>query len=150
MAIDGGLYHLLRDRFPRGHWVRVESGSMGPGTPDVNVCMGGVESWLELKKTDAWKVRIRGAQVGWCETRSRHGGRVFVATRRVAAGGSRSEPADELWIHRGADIRLLEQLGLREAPPPLLRCGGGPARWDWARLQSILFGSGDANISDVG
>jgi len=138
--IDGGLRQILQQNMRNVHFQSIETGGTGRGIPDLNGCLNGVESWIELKSTDAWNVVIRPEQVGWAEKRIRHGGRVFLATRRRHDGGPRKGPAvDELWIHRGSDIRHVSRLGLQEGPPPLIKSGGGPSRWLWPVIEEILF-----------
>lgn len=139
--IDGGLWGVISERMRHVHFQRIETGGTGRGIPDVNGCLGGVEVWLELKATDAWSVGIRPEQIGWAERRLRAGGRVFLATRRRTEGGPRKGAAvDELWIHRGQDIRHVSDLGLRGGPPPLLVSGGGPSVWPWPTVEKLLFG----------
>jgi hypothetical protein len=139
MSSDGGLRALFRAHLPgAGHWVSIETGATEGGVPDLNVCApGGLETWIECKWTTGWVCSLRPGQVGWILARVRRGGRVLVATRRQCAGGPRSEAADELWVHAGCYARELKQGGLR-AVPPILRSGGGPARWDWAAVHHLL------------
>jgi Holliday junction resolvase len=140
--IDDGLWTEIREH-TRGmsiDWMRVENGLTMLGVPDLNGCRGGVETWVELKATSAWSVRIRPEQVGWAERRMRSGGRVFLATRRHHSGGPRKgEAVDELWLHHGRDTRHVMKMGLDACPPPLLRSSGGPGRWSWSQLVEILF-----------
>lgn len=154
MSIDGGLFNLFKAHWPTWHWTRHESGAMAVGTPDCNVCAtpSGVETWLELKQTSGWAVRVRPAQVAWVDRRARAGGRVLVAVRRLskappakAARGvaaiSASAPVDALWVVPGGQIRALQQGGLK-ATRPLLVTEGGPKAWDWDALQRLLTGGG--------
>lgn len=140
MAIDGGLWQVLRDYWPHVDKQRIETGGTGLGIPDVNACLRGVEAWIELKGTDAWAVTIRPEQVAWIERRARAGGRVFLFTRRRCAKGPRRPAADELWIHRPDAVRAVAKLGLREAPPPVLRLDGGPSQWVWPMVEELVFG----------
>lgn len=125
----------------RCHWQSVESPLTGGGTPDANYCADGREGWVEFKKTTSWSVGLDPDQVGWLTRRSRAGGRVFVAVRRVAAEGPRrGDSADELWLLRGSFAREIKVSGLRGVPSrALLGCWpGGPARWPWARIRDLL------------
>ena len=140
MSIDGGLWAEISKHTTGVDWCRIESGLTGGGIPDLNGCRDGVEVWMELKQTSAWSVRIRPDQVGWAERRIRRGGRVFLLTRRHHDGGPRLGPAvDELWVHRGVDMRGVLRDGMREGPPPLMVCSGGPSSWDWDRVLRTLF-----------
>lgn len=67
--------------------MRVENMTQD-GTPDVNVCHGGREVWIELKHVHAFPKRlsttigkkewIRRAQVDWAYARIQAGGAVFL------------------------------------------------------------------------
>lgn len=150
LSIDGGLFNLFKAHWPTWHWTRHESGAMAVGTPDCNYCAvpSGVEGWLELKKTEAWAVRVRPAQVAWVDRRARAGGRVLVAVRRLkepptamaargVAGIKPHAPVDALWVVPGGQIRALWLGGLK-ATRPLLVTEGGPRQWDWDALQALL------------
>lgn len=82
------LYARLKAMEPRAHWQRIETGA-GAGVPDVNVCLNGVEEWLELKiaqlKGDKMKIVLRDSQVGWISRRIKAGGKVLVV---VGVGGN--------------------------------------------------------------
>jgi hypothetical protein len=141
---DGNLGRIFQDKLPGVDWQRIETGMTGGGVPDLNGCdkATGVEIWIENKFTDAWAVGIRREQVAWIERRCRYNGRVFVATRRTTVAGPRKGAAvDELWLHRGKDIRSIAQYGLEKAEPPLIRCGGGPSQWWWKEIRICLFGA---------
>ena len=117
---------------------RIELGAVGPGVPDVNYCIGGMEGWLELKATENWSVPFRPGQPGWIARRVRAGGRVFILTRRRHGGGPRKgEPVDELWIHKGKEVLAVNSGDLRSAETALW-LAGGPRNWDWAAVQQVL------------
>ena len=131
MSVDDGLRVLFRKNIRQCHWQSVETGFTSRGVPDSNCCLQGSESWIEFKSVRrGWAVKMRPEQVGWLLTRERHGGRTFVAVRRRAQG------ADELYLYRGTSARDLKDRGL--LTPPILRCGGGPARWDWSAVEQTL------------
>lgn len=137
---DGGLRATFRLHLPRFHWTSVETTGTDAGVPDSNYCLGGVEGWVEFKKTGAWSLSLAPAQVGWHLRRVRAGGKVMIATRRLHAGGARlGLPVDELWLHAGGDAGRLQAGGLRGAPPVLM-CSGGPAKWDWSAVEWCLMG----------
>lgn len=131
MSSDGGLRQLLREHLVSADWTAVETGATAGGVPDCNFCFpGGVEGWVENKKTSGWTVRFRPAQVGWIARRVRHGGRVFVAVRRKG---------DQLIIVHGAHVEAVADRGLNGAP----WAGaweGGPDRWDWAEVEKVFTG----------
>lgn len=137
--LDGGLWKHVRAGLGGWDLQRIETALTGGGVPDANGCCDGIEVWIELKWTAGWKPRIRPEQIGWAERRIRHGGRVFMLTWRRTDGGPRSPAASELWIHRGTDMRHVADLGLRDAPPPVLRLPDGPSRWNWALVGETLL-----------
>lgn len=60
------------------HIVRVEN-STGPGTPDVNICVKGQETWIENKvATPTGLVKFQVSQVPWLERRWACGGSVWI------------------------------------------------------------------------
>lgn len=138
---DGGLRATFQLYLPDAFWVPVETWSTGQGVPDSHFCFpGGVTGWVENKKTHGWAVGLDKEQSAWLERYARHGGRCFVAVRRLSATGPRKgTAADELWLFRGADARAL-MLGGLKAPgiKPLGQWGGGPANWDWPMVKGIL------------
>jgi hypothetical protein len=116
----------------------MELGVVGVGVPDTNFCGDGVDGWVEMKATEAHAVELEPGQVGWILRRMRHGGRVFVATRRRHDGGPRKGDAvDELWMHEGWDAPILKAEGLLSCPP-VLHMEGGPSRWDWGHVRETL------------
>ena len=137
MAIDGGLWAEISSHLRHWHWQRIETGGTGRGIPDANGCSESCEVWLELKATEGWKPVIRPEQIGWAERRTRAGGRVFLLTRRRCSAGPRRRSADELWVHRGADVRHVSDGGLRSVSP-ILMCDGGPSSWNWDLLDGTL------------
>lgn len=141
MGSDGGLWpDGFKKYSTRPDWQRIESALTGGGIPDINGCLDGVEAWVELKFTTAWSVAFRPAQIGWAERRMRAGGRVWLATRRRHSGGPQKGPAtDELWIHRGSDMRGVLDSGLHLGPSPALHFRGGPSHWDWDAVERLMF-----------
>lgn len=138
MAIDGGLWPLIKAGLPNWDFQRIETGGTGRGIPDVNGCLLGNEIWVELKGTDGWKPIIRPEQVGWAERRTRAGGRVFLAVRRQCAAGPRRIVADELWVYRADGFRTVATMGLKDNPPVLFY-RDGPRNWDWAEIQELFL-----------
>ena len=54
---EAALWNTLRRKLkPYGHCVRVEN-AIEVGTPDVNLCVQGTESWIELKHREHWPKR---------------------------------------------------------------------------------------------
>ena len=77
----------FRSKLPKGHILRVENPA-GPGTPDLNLCIRGVESWVEFKRvkklpkspqTPVFTGCLEPHQVLWHFNRSRAGGRSYIA-----------------------------------------------------------------------
>ncbi len=82
MRNEAALWRKVRPMLAGLHAVRIETGAMGPGTPDVNYVFG----WIELKYLKAWpkrsetKVKLNhytAAQKAWATKRSIAGGNVF-------------------------------------------------------------------------
>jgi hypothetical protein len=126
---DGELRRLFRRHLPTFDFVSIETGLTAAGVPDLNFCRDGVEGWIECKRSDAWRVRIEAAQVGWAERRLIHGGRVFAAVRRRR---------EELWLYSGWALRPLLSQRLDEVTP-LGWWAGGPGRWDWEEVSVLLL-----------
>lgn len=140
MSTDGGLRQLEMKYITGAHFQSIETWSTGQGVPDVNVCIGGVESWIENKQTRFNVLNISSQQIAWIERRIRNGGRVFIAVRRhTLAGPRKGKSVDELIVFAGRDVRLLAQFGVAGAAP-ILRSIGGPAKWDWSRFRVTLTG----------
>jgi Holliday junction resolvase len=125
--MDGGLRLLFRKHLTKVDWQAIES-STGLGIPDLNGCVDGIEFWIECKAAAHWRVKISPEQVGWAERRARRGGRVFLAARRAS---------DELWLFKASSVRDLASQRL-DAVPCLGHWAGGPARWDWPAVSSLL------------
>lgn len=139
MTTDGGLRKLFRQHIPDCDFQSVETWSTGQGVPDLNYCLAGCEGWIELKQTAAWAVKVQPGQVGWIERRLRAGGRVLIAVRRQTTPGPRRGTAvDELWLLDGGMIRTLADAGLGEPINALIVCSGGPARWNWPEIKSLM------------
>lgn len=136
----------LRQLFPRHlsqvHFVAVETGGTGRGIPDLNGCFNGIEFWIELKRARYWRIDISAEQCAWAERRLRAGGRVFVAVRR------QSERVDELYLYHGAVARQLRTDRL-DAVPCLGTWPGGPKRWNWTQILSVLT-TGSLGVVDLG
>jgi Holliday junction resolvase len=137
VSTDGGLPKVISDYIPEADWVRIESGAVASGTPDLNGCLDGKEVWIECKATKTWKVtNIRSAQVAWMEKRSRHGGRCKLAIRR------NHWDEDVLWILKTNAMRvLLDGTSLHQMPAHLILNiePGGPAQWNWEAIREALF-----------
>lgn len=73
---ESAFKEWLKLRIP-GHWQNLEMYASA-GIPDVNVCNGGVEAWLELKSGDRGHPQIRPLQYAFGMRRAHFGGRCFV------------------------------------------------------------------------
>jgi len=137
MARDGGLRPLFAERIKTAHWQSIETWSTGQGVPDTNVCLNGLETWIEFKSTATNAVRISTEQIGWIERRIRVGGRVLVIVRWQCLAGLRRQARDELLIFAGFNVRALAVGGI-SAAVPLDRWEGGPRAWDWDAIVELL------------
>lgn len=137
--IDGGLRQIFHNRLKKfgAHCQAIETGT-GRGVPDSNICLDGVESWLEFKKTSAYSVRLSPEQIGWHLTRCRAGGKVFIAVRKKRNSSKRLNAVDELWIVEGLGSAELKEHGLKTSTHVLGVWDGGPRAWDWDAIRSIL------------
>lgn len=130
---DGDLRKLERQHLKGFHLVSVETGLTGMGVPDMNYCYGGIEGWIENKWCKGWQVHMRPEQIGWILRRKRAGGNVYVAVRRI----NKTSLSDEFYLFDGADVEALNNVGLR-CGKALIKCSGGPARWDWPAVAALL------------
>lgn len=73
---EAQLSYYLKTRIP-GDVRSVECYNTS-GMPDLNICLNGVEVWLELKLAIKGLPHIRPLQYSWGMRRSYHKGRVFV------------------------------------------------------------------------
>jgi hypothetical protein len=139
---DGDLRAIFRRRLPTFDWLSIETALTEAGVPDANGCINGTEVWVEHKKTLGWTVTLRPAQVGWILRRTRAGGRVFIAVRRMSLPGKRRKAADELWLIKGAYAREAKTLGLKGLPGEAV-CGvwhDGQSHWRWDAVAVALTG----------
>lgn len=87
-----------------GRMDRVENGVV-EGMPDVNMCAGGVDTWVELKYVDRWPSRantfvlgkygLRPEQINWHLRQARAGGKSWIL---VGVG-------KEMYLARGGMVR---------------------------------------------
>jgi hypothetical protein len=129
--MDGRLRQLFKAHLPEFDWQSIDVTS-GRGVPDSNACYDGIELWIEHKATKGQRVIVRPEQVAWIERRLRHGGRVFIAVRRF------NSRTDELFLLCGAAARFLAR-GQWPSTLALSHWQGGPARWNWPEIKTILL-----------
>jgi hypothetical protein len=127
---DGELRKIFRAHLRGWDLTAIETGVTTSGVPDLNGCKNGIEFWCEMKRADHWRTTIRPMQIGWCERRLVHGGRVFCAVRRAET---------ELWMFHASQMRFLLDQRV-DALPNLGHWGGGAANWDWVAIEDILLG----------
>ena len=130
--LDGELRTIFRRHLPTVAWTTIETAAVEPGVPDSNGCYGGIEFWVEMKKTNGWAVEVKPAQVAWHKLRQSKRGKTFFAVRRKN---------DELYLIHGRYAAELREGGLK-ACPCLLSCAGGPASWKWDEIFGILLAGG--------
>jgi len=139
---DGGLRQLFRQYLPDVDWQSIETFITGPGIPDSNGCIDGVEFWVEFKLTSAFAVSLQPEQIAWGMRRERHGGRVFVAVRRKCDAGPRKPAADELWLMDICYGLDLSRYGLKHFinNTSVLHWAGGPTKWKWSEVLAMITG----------
>ena len=82
MPSESNLWRLVRDRLPKIHWQRIETGSTARGVPDLNGCFEGQEFWVELKAIRGNRLGLTPMQISWLTQRTMHGGKCFVLGRK--------------------------------------------------------------------
>jgi len=122
--MDGFLRQRFRQNLREAQWTSIETGATAAGVPDSEfIFPGGCQGWIEFKRAYGSRVRLRPEQVGWLLTRSRMGGRCFVAVR--------SE--EDLYLYFGGWADSLLEMGLKLSPT-----GRWSGRWDWREVRGIL------------
>jgi len=139
-TLESTFWKLLRSHLPKGtHHQRIETGSVGTGIPDVNVCLEGIESWWELKVVKGKRVELSPEQSAWAFRRWRSGGRTFIVARdkydKVRKGR-----ADKIYIWRGSAGPAIIEHGI-EAPDAITF----DAPFDWGAIMALLTGKADLN-----
>lgn len=82
----------------KGHFSRVESHETSAGIPDVDYCIGSVESHIELKYGRAHPPKIRPPQVKWFRDRVKAHGHPWMFT-------CMQENSGKYWmLHTGANM----------------------------------------------
>jgi len=92
----------------RDHGAEVQriEDSLSVGIPDINVCAGGVETWIEVKYKKAFPVRantpikmgLRPAQLVWAHRRNKQGGRSWILSRIE----------DVIFLHKGMEQEIFD------------------------------------------
>lgn len=136
--IDGGLRVLFRQHLPQAMWISIESGATQLGIPDAHYLFDyNYSGWIEFKQTSINAVSIRPHQIAFAERYWRMGGRCFLAVRQKRKKTARIPACDDLYIFQGNRVRKVAYGGLA-ATIPLIRYDGGPSRWDWDKIKSLL------------
>jgi hypothetical protein len=114
---ESQFWALVKGKLP-GHVERVEN-AVAKGTPDVNICYVGTETWLELKVLDSkGRCELRPEQVLWHRKRQEQAGRVFVLARNE----------DVIKIYQvQRDLSMFE----------LWSCS---KPFDWGSMNNLIFG----------
>jgi hypothetical protein len=133
---DGGLRTLFREKFPQFQWSSIETAGTISGVPDSEFCsQGGIQGWIEFKKTTKYYVQINPFQVAWLMRRCRYTGNAWIAVRRTPTA-KKHEGVDELWLMWGNQAEALFYNGL-EATHSII-WSGGPGNWNWDEIEKIL------------
>lgn len=67
--------------YPTDHIQAIESEATGAGIPDLNLCKGGKEIWVELKSGPLTKSSIKPGQFIWHIKRNQAGGTTWIVQR---------------------------------------------------------------------
>ena len=86
----------VREAMQPCDWQRVES--IGSGIPDVNLCVQGLDVWIELKVYTGGRTLLRKEQVAWGIRRAIHGGNVGVASLH---------PSGEIHFWKFPDVNVI-------------------------------------------
>jgi hypothetical protein len=120
---------------PDVHLVRIEN-TAGVGVPDVVVCCGGVDAWIELKVFHGKYLWIKNSQRIWTMRRYQAGGRSFI----LARGPSVMYLYDALTMmkvtckqHSDGKTFLV---AFEDLPTPLY---WSKKPFDWRRLRWVIF-----------
>lgn len=125
----------LQGKMPRmAHAQRIET-TTGTGVPDLNICAGGLETWVELKMVNRnCTVLLRKEQHAWIKRRHAVGGKVMVWAHNPVTSS--------LWYFAGYSIKV-EPYGTNEKYVNII---SAPTEiWPMSQvgsfLQTILFTS---------
>ncbi len=104
---EANFWKYIKDNIGhRGHFSRVESHLTSAGIPDVDYCIRGVESHIELKFEWDCGAEIRGTQCRWFRKRINAGGHPWVLTEiKTKAEGSYYMLHGGNWLRYLADHR---------------------------------------------
>jgi hypothetical protein len=136
MIKDGGLRSLFRTKFPHFQWSSIETAGTASGVPDSEFCTPeGVQGWIEFKRTHIFYVQFKTFQPAWIDQRSRYGGNVWIAVRRIPTA-QKFEGVDELWLMKGDQVKTLVREGLNATYA--IKWSGGPGDWNYTQIEEIL------------
>jgi hypothetical protein len=119
---ESALWALIKRNLTDVHWARIESWSK-QGIADVNGCHLGREFWMELKVTNAIKIKFKDYQPPWILKRARAGGIIWVCVRRK----------DTIRLYWGGRVRELIDLGWKLEPDY-----SWDKPWPWARMLEAM------------
>ena len=71
----------FKDLYPNGHIQNIESEATAAGIPDINICKGGKDIWVELKSGSLTKASIKPGQFVWHIKRNQAGGTTWIVQR---------------------------------------------------------------------
>jgi len=126
-TLEKNLWSLLKGKLPpHCHAQRIETGSTGLGIPDVNLCLNGIETWVELKVVKGLRVELSPQQVVWHYRRARALGSSCILARDKF-DGKRKGKGDHLYLWAGADAQAVAEQGI---DVPALGHWQAPFAWD--------------------
>tara|TARA_R110000803_G_scaffold51850_1_gene106924 strand:+ start:219 stop:623 length:405 start_codon:yes stop_codon:yes gene_type:complete len=134
MTPEATLWKLFRGHLPRGaHAQRVETGGTGLGIPDINICCGGREIWVELKIVSGKQVRLSPEQVAWHFRRTNAGGQTYVVARNKF-DGVRKGKGDEIYVWPGSCAIAVQENGIQAEGGQMFT-----APFDWDKIMQLIF-----------
>jgi len=115
-----GILRKLKMTTEKNLWIRVKKNlpincfatrienRIASGVPDVHVAWDKLCFWIELKITNANKIKLSSNQIAWNTKYSLNGGLSYILVQRVGEGS--------LFLFRGDDARELSTKGLNTKP----------------------------------
>lgn len=119
------------------HLCRIEN-TAGTGISDVNVCVNGLELWLELKVFHGKYLHFRTSQRIWITRRLQVGGTVWIVTRNGDDLEIYDAAATMAAPHKSYPEKKSFRIAIEDLPTPVYRCS---KPFKWVEVRKVLFSS---------